>query len=104
MREQLRAHVVWVWGVCFCFIFPARFLTASQRHGQVPLMDNARRFTWRKTYLSPEGQVRDRTTTDIYVDLRENVVRDSREVQPKFVTHPVVHAAPRAARQRVPVN
>jgi regulator of protease activity HflC (stomatin/prohibitin superfamily) len=38
-----------------------------------PIAESVRRFTWRKTYIDETGRVRDETTTEYRVDLRESV-------------------------------
>jgi regulator of protease activity HflC (stomatin/prohibitin superfamily) len=38
-----------------------------------PISEQPRRFTWRKTFLDESGRVKDMTTTDYRVDLRESV-------------------------------
>lgn len=38
-----------------------------------PISEQPRRFTWRKTYIDEAGRVRDTTTTEYRVDLRESV-------------------------------
>lgn len=39
----------------------------------IPFVDSPRTFTWRKTYISVNGQVVDTTTTNSRIDLRESV-------------------------------
>ena len=38
-----------------------------------PILDSARAFTWRKTYINTRGRIVDKTTNDIRIDLRESI-------------------------------
>jgi len=39
----------------------------------LPLIDSPRSFTWRRTYIDPNGKIRDESQTLYRIDLRENV-------------------------------
>lgn len=74
--------VLWVLSWCIYIVHQAEAIVV-ERFGRfhrvlspglsfvIPLMDSPRTFTWRKTYVDVDGQVRDEHTTSYRVDLRE---------------------------------
>ena len=50
-----------------------RTILTSGIHFVVPFIDQPREFSWRRTYITPDGVIKDETTHDYRVDLRESV-------------------------------